>query len=216
MIMRLVIVALVAILSAGCAGSDGPTASGILGPTPPDASPSSQVSSAPSTAPTRPSGTVRPGTTDGAVGTTFVDPEGAYSITVPDEWVANHGAFAEGVESWFTGPAEGGFRPNVKVLTHVVGDMDIDAYGELSIEGAPTLITEFELVDSRTEIGEGGTELGVMEYRGRVAADGPLGFLAVYAISEENAIVATLTASVDIYAAQRDAWLPYLLTLEPT
>ena len=216
MIMRLVIVALVAIASAGCAGSDGPIASGILGPTPPDASPSSQVSSAPSTAPTRPSGTVRPGTTDGAVGTTFVDPEGAYSITVPDEWVANHGAFAEGVESWFTGPAEGGFRPNVKVLTHVVGDMDLDAYGDLSIEGAPTLIAEFELVDSRTELGEGGTELGVMEYRGRVAADGPLGFLAVYAITEEKAIVATLRASLGTYAAQRDVWLPYLLTLEPT
>ena len=214
MIMRLVIVALVAILSAGCAGSDGPTASGTASPTPTEASPSSPA--APATASTRPPGTVGPGTTDGAVGTTFVDPEGAYRITVPDEWVANHGAFAEGVESWFTGPAEGGFRPNVKVLTHVVGDMDLDAYGDLSIEGAPTLIAEFELVDSRTELGEGGTELGVMEYRGRVAADGPLGFLAVYAISEENAIVATLTASVDIYAAQRDAWLPYLLTLEPT
>jgi hypothetical protein len=145
-----------------------------------------------------------------------VDPEGAYSITVPDEWVANHGAFAEGVELWFTGPAEDGFRPNVNVMTQVVGTMDLDGYGELSIEGAPTLIAEFELVDSRTEIGEGGTELGVMEYRGRVAAGGPLGFLSVYAISDEKAIVATLTTSADTYAAQRDAWLPYLLTLEPT
>jgi len=214
MTQRLIIVAFVAVASVGCAGADGPTASGTASPTPTEASPSSPA--APATASTRPPGTVGPGTTDGAVGTTFVDPEGAYRITVPDEWVANHGAFAEGVESWFTGPAEGGFRPNVKVLTHVVGDMDLDAYGDLSIEGAPTLIAEFELVDSRTELGEGGTELGVMEYRGRVAADGPLGFLAVYAISEENAIVATLTASVDTYAAQRDAWLPYLFTLEPT
>jgi hypothetical protein len=215
MMKRLVIVALVAIASAGCAGSDGPTASGILGPTPPDASPSSHVSAVPSTAPTRPA-TIGPGTTDGAVGTTFADPEGAYSITVPDEWVATHGAFAQGVESWFTGPAQDGFRPNVNVLVQVVGEMDLYAYGVLSTEGAPTLIAEYELVDSRTEIGEGGTELGVMEYRGRVAAGGPLGFLAVYAISEENAIVATLTASMDTYAAQRDAWLPYLLTLEPT
>lgn len=214
MITRLVVVALVAIASVGCAGADGPTASGTVRPTPTEASPSSPAATA--AAPTRPPGTVGPGATDGAVGTTFVDPEGAYRITVPDEWVANHGAFAEGVESWFTGPAQDGFRPNVNVLTQVVGDMDLDAYGELSIEGAPTLIAEFELVDSRTELGEGGTALGVMEYTGRVAAGGPLGFLAVYAISEEKAIVATLTASVDTYAAQRDAWLPYLLTLEPT
>src|SRR3989304_6020535 len=128
--MRPVVVALPAIASARGAGAAAPTATGPASPIPTEASPSSPAASA--AASTRPSGTGGPGATDEAGGAAFGGPEGAYRITVPDEWVANHGAFVEGVESWFTGPAEGGFRPNVKVLTHMVGDMDLGAYGALA------------------------------------------------------------------------------------
>lgn len=161
---------------------------------------------------------VEPGgsATAGLEGETFLDPEGDYRMTVSSNWEANHGTVAAGIELWFTGPPDGPFRPNINVLTQAVGAMDLETYTRMSLDNAPAFVSEFELVGTKTQTGATGTELAVSEYRGKVGASSLFHFLAVWTVSDGQAIVVTLTAPPETYASQRKAWLPYLLTIEPT
>jgi hypothetical protein len=95
--------------------------------------------------------------------------------------------------------------------------MTLDEYTQASIDNAPAFIQDFELGESRTVTGPGGSELAVLEYSGRAGgAESPLRFLAVWGLNDGNAIVATFTSLEEHFEAQRDDVLPYLLTLEPT
>ena len=151
----------------------------------------------------------------GPPGESYVDPEGAYRMTVPDSWEARHGAIAEGIEVWLAGEVEDGFGPNVNVLTQTTGGMTLDEYTETSIANAPSFVKDFEVADSRRETGPNGTELSVLEYSGEAGTDRPLRFLAVWTVNDGQAVVATFTTTPERYEEQRDDVLPYLLTLEP-
>ena len=151
----------------------------------------------------------------GPDGESYVDPEGAYRITIPDSWEARHGAIAEGIEVWLTDEVEDGFGPNVNVLTQTTGNMTLDEYTETSIANAPSFVKDFEVQDSRRETGPNGTELAVLEYSGEAGADRPLRFLAVWTVANGQAVVATFTTTPDRYEELRSDVLPYLLTLEP-
>jgi hypothetical protein len=214
--------ALVLVAVGACSGTTGPTGStGVpASSSPPSPSPiasttpassESPESAAPTEAPTSPSGSAAAG----PPGLSFVDPEGDYRITIPDDWEARHGAFAQGIEVWLVAEVADAFGPNVNVLTQAVGDMTLDEYTEMSIATAPNLVKDFEVQDSRTEVAPSGTELAVLEYSGEAGADRPLRFLAVWTVRDGKAIVATFTSTPEAYAEQRDAILPYLLTLEP-
>ena len=151
----------------------------------------------------------------GQSGVSFVDPEGAYRMTIPDSWEARHGAIAEGIEVWLAGDVEDGFGPNVNVLTQATGGMTLDEYTETSIANAPTFVKDFEVLDSRRESGPNGTDLAVLEYSGEAGTDRPLRFLAVWTVNDGQAVVATFTTTPERYEEQRGDVLPYMLTLEP-
>ena len=208
----------VAACSGGSSGASG-TPEAALIPTASQAPPSAEpTTEAPPTSPppttvasSAPTYTGGPGPD----GESYVDPEGAYRITIPDSWEARHGAIAEGIEVWLTDEVEDGFGPNVNVLTQTTGDMTLDEYTEMSIANAPSFVKDFEVQDSRRETGPNGTELAVLEYSGEAGADRPLRFLAVWTVANGQAVVATFTTTPERYEELRSDVLPYLLTLEP-
>ena len=210
--------ALLMVVVAACSGGAGSTDSA-QGPTASQALPTAEpVTEAPSMSPPPPTVASSASTDTGTPGLpseSYVDPEGAYRITVPDSWEARHGAIAEGIEVWLAGEVEDGFGPNVNVLTQTTGGMTLDEYTESSIANAPTFVKDFEVLDSRRETGPNGTELAVLEYSGEAGTDRPLRFLAVWTVNDGQAVVATFTTTPERYEEQRDDVLPYLLTLEP-
>jgi hypothetical protein len=216
--MKRLFAALLLVVVAACSGAASSTDSA-QGPTASQAPPTAEpMTEAPATspaqttvAPSAPTSTGGPG----PAGESFVDPEGAYRITVPDSWEARHGAIAEGIEVWLAGEVEDRFGPNVNVLTQASGGMTLDEYTESSIANAPSFVKDFEVIDSRRETGPNGTELAVLEYSGEAGTDRPLRFLAVWTVNNGQAVVATFTTTPERYEEQRDDVLPYLLTLEP-
>ena len=213
--------ALLLVAVGACSGATGPTGSTAALTSSPATSPS-PIASTPAvsetpetTAPTEPPASPTGSAGAGLPGQSFVDPEGDYRITVPDDWEARHGVVAQGIETWLVAEVADAFGPNVNVLTQPVGDMTLDEYTEISIATAPNLVKDFEVLDSRTEVGPNGTELAVLEYSGEAGTDRPLRFLAVWTVHDGKAIVATFTTTPEAYEGQRDAVLPYLLTLEP-
>jgi len=216
--MKRSFVALLMVVVAACSGSAGSTDSA-QGPTASQAPLSAEpMTEAPATSPAQTTVASSPPTSTGGPGPaveSFVDPEGAYRITVPDSWEARHGAIAEGIEVWLAGAVEDEFGPNVNVLTQASGGMTLDEYTESSIANAPTFVKDFEVLDSRRETGPNGTELAVLEYSGEAGTDRPLRFLAVWTVNDGQAVVATFTTTPERYEEQRGDVLPYLLTLEP-
>src|SRR5437762_3190359 len=72
-----------------------------------------------------------------SIGTTYNDPEGAYTIQVDPAWEIQVGAVAQGVEVWFLGPAEGDLR-HVAVNRRAVPanpapDVTLDAMAAISV-----------------------------------------------------------------------------------
>ena len=148
-------------------------------------------------------------------GELFSDPQGAYDLRIDPDWEANHGSFVAEVEVWFVGEPEDGFAPNVNVLTQQVGDADLTAYLDLSIDGAEQAIEDFRLVSREQRVGDRGDDLGVLDYYG--SQDGrQFRFLQVIAVDSGQAIVATLTVPEGDFAGFRGEVEPYLLTLHAT
>ena len=143
-------------------------------------------------------------------GETFVDPQGTYSLQIAPDWQANHGTVIAEIEAWLVSTPENGFTPNVNVLTQAIPEMTLEDYLELSIEGAPTFINEFELIDEGIIDSSNGHRLATMHY-----ASGDMQFLGVFAVSDGQAIVATLTAPSHRFDPIRDEAMPYLQTLMP-
>jgi len=110
---------------------------------------------------------------------------------------------------WLVADPEASFALNVNVLTQAAPGMDLAGYLELSIDNAPLLLDDFELLDESIVESDAGQGLAVMEYAG---AD--LQYLGVFAIDSGQAIVATLTAPTHRFNAIRDSVMPYLLTLK--
>lgn len=147
------------------------------------------------------------------IGTTYTDPEGAYEIQVDPAWTLQAGAFAQGVESWFLGPAEGDFTPNLNVLTQVAPGMDLAQYVQVSIDNAPKFIPDATILARSTFDGPGG-QLAEFEYTGTVQGRF-LHFLAYFSVKDGKAIVATLTTGPDSFATWRAVVEPFMRTLRP-
>lgn len=146
-----------------------------------------------------------------SIGTTYNDPEGAYTIQVDPAWEIQVGAVAQGVEVWFLGPAEGDFRPNLNVLTQSAPGMSLADYTTASVANAPALIADFKVV-SEAQVDASGATLEVLEYTG-TAQGRQLHFLAVFGVRSDRAIVATLTTGSGTFASWRTTIEPYLRTL---
>lgn len=145
-------------------------------------------------------------------GTWFADPQGSYEMVQAGEWEANHGFIAAEIEFWIVGEIENGFAPNLNLLTQVVGAITLDEYVQLSIDSAPFLLDDFELIDAGVVEGAFGHELGYMDYAG--SAGGPvLRFLGYFFLDGDRAVIATLTAPPETFDELRAAVEPYMLTI---
>ena len=120
----------------------------------------------------------------------------------------------DGVESWFIGPVESGFRPNVNVLTQASQGLSLTDYLTTSISQGPTFMPDFRLV-SQSQFDASGTTLGELDYIGTFQGY-QLHFLAVVGMRGDRAIVATLTAPLPSFDTWRASVEPYLRTLRPT
>ncbi|WP_149203567.1 DUF1795 domain-containing protein [Actinotalea subterranea] len=144
-------------------------------------------------------------------GTVFADPEGRYTLTVPADWDPMHGAIGEGIEFWSVGEITDDFAPNINVLTEDVAGATLDEYVQFSLENAPTLLEDFELIESTVVTGPDGHELAVIEYSG-----GGAHFLGIMAMGSAGSVVITLTTTSDRFEETLDAVYPYMLTVQPT
>lgn len=196
---RVVVVALLALVAAGCSQGTEPTGTAPATTIPRvTTSPSSQATT------TTPTG--------GSSGVLFVDPDGTYQMEVSPMWVSNHGSFIAGLEVWYMTEPTLGIAPNVNVLSQVVPqEMTLDEYHEASIANAALLIEQFELIDEGIVTGRN-QQLGMLDYAG-VADGSELRFLAFYAVDDGVAVIATFTAEPDQFEILRDEIEPYLLTL---
>ncbi len=148
------------------------------------------------------------------IGTGYSDPEGAYTIRVDPAWELHAGGVVEGVESWFIGAVENGFRPNVNVLTQASQGLSLSDYINTSISQGPSLMPDFRLV-SQSQFDASGVTLGQLDYIGTFQGY-HLHFLAVVGMHADRAVVATLTAPLPSFDTWRVSVEPYLRTLRPT
>jgi hypothetical protein len=148
------------------------------------------------------------------IGDQYIDPEGAYEIRVDPDWAFQAGGFVEGVEFWFLGPPENGLTPNVNVLTQRTGGLSLDDFTKMSIDAAPQLVGDFDLV-SLDQFEVAGEPLAILDYTGVVQGN-KLHFLAVWGVRGDRAVVATLTAPTKTFATWKAVVEPYLRTLRLT
>jgi hypothetical protein len=201
---------LAAVALGGCAGSGDPDAA-------------ADRTASPSTAPEE-NGDEPPGNAGDAPekppGKTFDDPQGEYTIVIGKTWksvppgktgVPNQ---AE-TEFWVIGPAEKGFAPNVNVLTQDTQGLDLEGYKKLSERQARE--GDLKLVRSRIVTSTSGEDVGLLEYTGDPTGAGTdASFLAVYAVADGTAVIATLSTDTSTYRKHRTKVQPYLLTLTKT
>jgi hypothetical protein len=143
---------------------------------------------------------------------TFTDEDGEYSLAVNPGWQQSE---FSGLPIWYTGDGSSDFADNVNVVSENY-DGDLDDYLDLSVENAPKLIEDFELVSSDVETGAFGQELGVMVFNGVAGgADIPLTFYATVAVGNGNAVSATFTAPRAQFETDVQDVIPYMATLQP-
>jgi hypothetical protein len=146
-------------------------------------------------------------------GSTFVDPQGTYTITVAPTWKRRPGTVVAEVEAWQVAPRANGFTPNVNVLTQDTAGASFRRYRAISLRSlAGTPGARVYASGTRTE--RDGTRLGWIDYaapfgRHRLHAFG------VFGIWQGHAIVATLTALPGNFGKLRSKFAPYLFTLGP-
>jgi hypothetical protein len=183
-----------ALLVAGCGGSDsdGASTSGAVTSTAPA-----------STTPTAPAPT-------GA--TTFTDPAGVYRVDVADSW---REATIDQPKAWIVAEVADGFAPNVNVVTEKPpSSIGLDDYLKLSVDKAPQIIQDFTLESNETITLTSGDQGGRLVYTGRSGASPTLKFLAIVALRDGRAAVATFTAPPGRFDALAADAEPYLRTLE--
>jgi hypothetical protein len=150
------------------------------------------------------------GTPTGALGDTFVDPQGTYTITIGDDWTPQSGTLVKEIEVWSVASSSG-FAANVNVLTQSAPGMDLQRYMDVSAQN----MGDLKLVDQELIDGTNGNRLGLIEYAG-VMSDRPLHFLATFDIQNDQAVVATFTADETAFASLRPTIEPFLRTLQGT
>jgi hypothetical protein len=208
-------VASVVVLASGC-GSDGGSARGateapsvITATVPPSGSSGSGSSGSGS------SGSSGSGSSAGGVpGAIDVrDPQGTYTMQISPDWVDATGAIVKEVEVWYVSAPDSAFGNNVNVLTQDTQGMDLREY----IDYSESHLGGLELVSAQIVTGAFGQELGLLEYQGTLpGAPMPLHALATVVVDRGEAAVATLTTTLETFAAERVANERYLLTLQKT
>jgi hypothetical protein len=170
---------------------------------------------------TRPTPTSRPAPTteqpsrstlsEAPEGERFVDPGGAFTITVDPTWEAAE--LFRGVSIWYLVTPDGAPTPhNVNILVQPF-DGTLEEYVEFGLVGLDTVIEGGTVLDQSVTTGWSGSELGRLEYQG--FANGFDGhYLSYVALGDGQAVLVTFTALADEFADLVGAVEPYLRTVE--
>ena len=142
----------------------------------------------------------------------FSDPEGEYSIEVNPQWAPSHGSIAAGIELWFINDGTDGFAENLNLLTQNVGGVTLEEYLELSAESIDDLMQDGTVLEQGIVAGSFGQDLGLLLYEG-AAGDGLATFLAVFAVDDGTAVVATFVALPDEFEELVTVVEDYMFTL---
>jgi len=149
-------------------------------------------------------------------GELFTDPQGTYTIAVDPTWVERHGISTADTEFWVIDESSSEFSPTIQLSTALnPTELSLEDYLEASIAGTDLILDDFILLDSGTVSGESDRALGMMEFQA-VTSGLNLHFLVFIGLSDDHAVVATLTASPETFEEYRVILEPYLLTLTPT
>ena len=145
--------------------------------------------------------------------TTFVDPQGTYSIDISPTWTEQSGTVVSEVEAWLIGLGDTQFQDNVNVLTQETQGRDLQEYLDFSTAS----MGDMELISETIVTGTAGNELALLEYSGVLpGAPIPLHALATVSVDDGTAIIATLTTTLDTFEEARAEAERYLLTLQQT
>ena len=143
---------------------------------------------------------------DGAL---FVDPDGEYTMTIPEAWVLGAAPGAPGAELWFVDDT---VAANVNVLIQPTGTSTIDEYLRLSLDNTLGL----DVVSSSISISDDGREIGLMELAGSVNGSPPLRFLSCFQVADGRAVLVTLSAGRDRFDALVAETFDNILSARPT
>jgi hypothetical protein len=147
-------------------------------------------------------------------GTLFTDPAGAYSITTGPDWTAGTGQTAIAATFWMLKGGDAEFSDNVNILTQAVPDgMDLDEYTKVSLENAPKLIQNLNVITNERITLASGQPASRLRFSGTTSGK-TLEFLQVYAVAGKRAVVVTLTAPASRIDGDIAAAEPYMRTLK--
>jgi hypothetical protein len=150
-----------------------------------------------------------------ADGVAFTDPHGTYTMTIGAAWTDISSRMAGGTKAWAVTDDSPDLTATVNVVTQAAPGLDLDAV--MATSASSLLAIGGDVLDRSDVTAPDGARLGTMRYLATPAgAPGPLEFLAVFDVRGGAAVVGTLTATPDSFAAVSSDVEPYLLTLRAT
>jgi hypothetical protein len=145
-------------------------------------------------------------------GVAFTDPHGTYTMTIGAAWTDVSSRLAGGTQAWAVTNESPDFAANVNVVSQAAPGLDLDAV--MATSASSLVAIGGDVLDRSYVTAPEGARLGTMRYLATPAgAPGPLEFLAVFDVRDGTAVVGTLTATPDSFAAVSSDVEPYLLTL---
>ena len=163
-----------------------------------------------------------------AVGDTFTDPEGAYTMTVGRDWTKTVGAgdveglgkvLADYAEYWLIPAPSSGFATSLNVVTLPPLGIELADFVAGSGRAVENMDGDLKAVQTTMVEGANGSQMGYVEYSGVATgreADGPLHYLVMISLRDHGMAVVTLQADEASFEQQRRAAMPYMLTLQAT
>ena len=204
-LLRLLVAAVAALglIAAGCGGSDSGSGS--------DTGSDTQATPSTSTPSTDTSGGSSSGAPAGA--TQFVDPAGAYQISIDPSWKG----VSEQPKAWSVGAPENGFTTNVNIVTETLpsSDIKLDQYIDVSLKNIKNVIQGVEVETQETITLASGAEAARLVYSGTVSGKSVKFLQVVHLNSDAKRVaIATLTSTPDGFDKAGAATEDYLRTLE--
>ena len=128
-------------------------------------------------------------------------------LTIDPTWTELAG---QSVQTWQVAEPVDGFVPNVNVVTQPAPELTLDQL----VDASARSLIGFDLIDTAI-VGTARGDVGVIEYAGTPqGAPTELRFLAVVALGDDHAAVATFTAPAASFESRGVGIEPYLTTLQ--
>ena len=132
--------------------------------------------------------------TDGVGDRTYRSASSGYAFPVLDAW--DGPTDRNGARFWYVAEPQGGFQPNVNVLTQDQGDQDLESYVSATESGLDSVLDDAAMVRSSVTTRGDGVRIGTMEYTG--SAEGQdLHFASTVIVSGDRFVLATFTSPAD-------------------